>query len=77
VTKISSEEFISYLASNGYRIVPIPPRRGESMPKTIEHYQANAIRDQELILEQKDEISKLKVKVNQLRQVNGQYGEFT
>ncbi len=45
------------------------PSKGEPMPKTIQHYQANAERDQELILEQKEEISKLKQKVNKLGQL--------
>ena len=44
------------------------PARGEPMPRTVEYYQANAIRDQELIMEQKDEISRLKMKVNKLEQ---------
>lgn len=42
--------------------------KGDAMPRTIEHYQANAMRDQELILEQKEEISKLKAKINKLEQ---------
>ena len=44
------------------------PAKGEPMPRTIEHYQANALRDQELILEQRDEIAKLKQKINKLEQ---------
>ena len=47
---------------------PLTPPKGQAMPRTVEHYQANAIRDQELILEQKAEISKLKVKINKLEQ---------
>ena len=38
------------------------------MPKTIENYKANALRDQELTLEQKAEISILKCSENDLRQ---------
>lgn len=51
-----------------YIKLPISPARGEPMPRTIEHYQANALRDQELILEMKGEISALKHKNNQLTQ---------
>ena len=40
--------------------------RGESAPKTIETLQAAWGRDQELIFEMKDEISRLKDKNNQL-----------
>ena len=47
---------------------PLTPPKGQAMPRTVEHYQANAIRDQELIMEQKAEISKLKVKINKLEQ---------
>ena len=47
---------------------PLTPPRGQAMPRTVEYYQANAIRDQELIMEQKAEISKLKVKINKLEQ---------
>jgi len=46
----------------------VTPAKGEPMPKTIEHYQANALRDQELILEQKDEIAKQSQTINKLRQ---------
>jgi hypothetical protein len=38
------------------------------MPRTVEHYQANAIRDQELILEQRDEIGRLNTRLNKLEQ---------
>lgn len=47
---------------------PKTPAKGLPMPRAIEHYQANALRDQELILEQKDEIAKLKQKINKLDQ---------
>ena len=58
---------------------PAPPRPGgwqrslSDIPKgegikTLEHYRAVFIRDQELILEQRDEINKLKMKINKLEQ---------
>jgi len=47
---------------------PLTPAKGLPMPRTVEHYQANADRDQELILEQRVEISKLKSRVNKLQQ---------
>ena len=46
----------------------ITPKKGEPMPKTIDHYQALAARDLELIMEQREEIARLKQTVNQLRQ---------
>jgi len=48
--------------------LPLTPAKGEPMPRTVEHYQANAERDQELILEQRDEIGRLKQKLNKLQQ---------
>ena len=48
--------------------LPRTQERGQPMPKTIGHYQANALRDQELILEQKDEIAKQSQTINKLRQ---------
>jgi HAMP domain-containing protein len=47
---------------------PITPARGEPMPRTIEHYIKRGDMDQELILKMKDEISRLKAKVNKLEQ---------
>jgi hypothetical protein len=44
------------------------PARGQPMPQTREYWEKRAAMDQELILEQKDEISRLKHTVNQLRQ---------
>ena len=44
--------------------------KGESPPKTIEGLQAAWDRDQELIFEQKEEISRLKREVNNLKQEN-------
>ena len=44
------------------------PKKGESMPKTIEHYQKILAMDDELIHEQRDEIAKLKMTINKLRQ---------
>jgi len=52
----------------GKVILPVTPEKGEPMPKTIEQYMCNAIRDQELILEQKDEIAKMSQTINKLRQ---------
>jgi len=49
---------------------PIP--KGQPMPQTREYWIQLAARDQELILELKDEISKLKCKVNQLQQKLGE-----
>lgn len=49
----------------------ITPPKGEPMPRTVEYYQANAIRDQELIMGQKDEISRLKMRINKLEQKHG------
>lgn len=45
---------------------PKTPPKGEPMPKTIEHYQKVLDMDNELIHEQRLEIQKLKMKVNQL-----------
>ena len=46
----------------------LTPAKGEPMPRTVEHYQANAERDQELILEQRDEIGRLKQRINKMEQ---------
>lgn len=46
----------------------LTPAKGLPMPCTVEHYQANAIRDEELIMEQKTEIERLKMKHNQQQQ---------
>ena len=46
----------------------LTPTKGERMPMTEEHFdKVIAMRD-ELIFEQKDEIAKLKMKVNKLQQ---------
>jgi len=46
----------------------LTPTKGEKMPMTEDYfYKVIAMRD-ELIFEQKDEIAKLKMKVNQLQQ---------
>ena len=42
--------------------------RGQPMPQTIEAYKDLAQRDLELIEEQREEINKLKCKVNDLQQ---------
>jgi len=47
---------------------PPTPARGKAMPRTIEYYIKRGDMDQELIMEQKEEISRLKQKVNNLRQ---------
>lgn len=47
---------------------PLTPPRGEPMPQTREHWEKRAAYDQELILEMKAEISKLKHKLNQAMQ---------
>lgn len=47
------------------------PAHYEAMPKTQEQFYKILAMDQELILEQKDEISKLKATINRLRQKNG------
>lgn len=47
---------------------PLTPARGESMPQTQEYWEKRAAMDQELILEQRDEINKLKQKINQMEQ---------
>ena len=45
---------------------PIP--KGRPMPRTQEYWEKRALMDQELILEQRDEISNLKRTINDLRQ---------
>ena len=46
----------------------LTPTKGERMPMTEKHfYKVIGMRD-ELIFEQKDEISKLKIKINNLKQ---------
>ncbi len=46
----------------------ITPAKGEPMPQTLEYYRAMAQRDLELIMEQKEEISRLKQRINKLEQ---------
>ena len=45
--------------------------RYEPIPKTEEQFYKILAMDQELILEQKEEIAKLKMTINKLRQKNG------
>jgi len=45
---------------------PVP--RGQPMPQTREYWIQLAARDQELILEQREEINRLKCRVNDLQQ---------
>ena len=48
--------------------IALTPTKGEKMPMTKEHfYKVIAMRD-ELIFEQKEEISKLKMKINRIQQ---------
>ena len=50
------------------RMYPLTPTKGQRMPMTEAHFaKVCAMRD-ELIFEQKSEISKLKAKVNKLEQ---------
>jgi hypothetical protein len=46
----------------------LTPTKGEKMPMTEDQFQKVIAMDQELILEQKDEIAKLKMKINRLQQ---------
>jgi hypothetical protein len=48
-------------------MAPATPK-AEPMPQTREYWIKMAAMDQELILEQKEEISRLKFKLNQLQQ---------
>lgn len=50
---------------------PLSPPKGESPDRTPEFYEGIMQRDQETILEQRDEINKLKQKLNQARQKQG------
>ena len=52
----------------GSKKLPQTPAKGNAMPQTLPYWEKRAMMDQELILEQKEEISKLKQKVNQLEQ---------
>lgn len=49
------------------------PDKREPMPRTVEHYQALAQRDLELIEEQRAEIGRLKGKINSLEQKVDKY----
>ena len=51
-----------------YIKIPVTVAKGSEMPRTVEHYQASAIRDQELILEQRAEIGRLKQRINKMEQ---------
>ena len=62
------EQMMGALEIRGLAITPITVAKGLCMPRTVEHYQANAIRDQDLILEQRNEIGRLKKKHNQQQQ---------
>jgi hypothetical protein len=75
IFKVEAIDLITTLIPEGMVMVPVTIEKGAEMPRTVEHYQANAIRDQELIIEQKDEISLLQKQVNQLRQRIAQYKE--
>ena len=60
--------FMSIVKPSGWRAHSAKYAKGEQPPQTLETLQAAWDRDQELIFEQKDEISKLKETINQLRQ---------
>lgn len=47
---------------------PLTPAKGDPMPQTREYWEKRADMDQALILKQRDEIGRLKYKVNQLEQ---------
>lgn len=53
---------------SGWRTHSAQFAKGEKCPQTIETLQAAWDRDQELIEDQRKEISKLKEKINQLQQ---------
>ena len=53
-----------------HRCPPTPPK-GQPMPRTIEYYIKRGDMDQELILEQKEEISRLKQDRDKLRKKLG------
>ena len=59
------------MSSNGWykdKRKAITPAKGEPMPQTLEYLRALSARDLELIMEQKDEISRLKQRINKLEQ---------
>jgi len=47
---------------------PRTPARGDPMPQTREYWEKRAMDDQDVILAQRDEISRLKQKINKLEQ---------
>ena len=53
-----------------------PLAKDESMPKTEEYYKKVLAMDDELIHEQKEEIAKLKAKINKLQQRIEQYNQL-
>ena len=50
----------------GWRSMALTPKKDSAMPETKENYLKMLTLDDELIHEQKAEISKLKAKINQL-----------
>jgi len=61
-------ERVHYVIEKIEIIHPITPPKGERMPMTEAHFNKVITMRDELIFEQKDEISKLKTKVNKLQQ---------
>jgi hypothetical protein len=53
---------------HGVSIKPLTPAKGEPMPQTREYWEKRAESDQELLLQQRDYIIKLKQKINKLEQ---------
>lgn len=49
-------------------LLPPTPKRGESMPDTREYWEKRALMDQELILKQKEELTKKGVQIHKLKQ---------
>ena len=54
-----------------HRCRTITPAKGEPMPRTIEYYIKRGDMDQELIMEMKEEISRLRRNVDKLRKKLG------
>jgi hypothetical protein len=54
--------------SKKWHELALTPKKGDKMPMTEAQFQKVLAMDAELILEQKDEISRLKMKINRLQQ---------
>lgn len=59
------------LKCNPSAIFPLTPPKGEPMPQTREYWEKRAAMDLELIMEQKEEISRLKQDRDKLRKKLG------